>query len=391
MKKFKYITIMLELGFCIALTTGCFPEVKSDSAIDSGENREITTNAADDFPAQITDDSVDKLNIDAKVLLPENFDTNQKISAATAEYKEWDKDSIVEGISNGRQILDEDTVENSEEENPTFVYTFQDDSVLSLTNGNVSYYTQEEVKSQYSYYFDDFENYIDANTLNETFGNKDIEGIQKGDALKSADNILELLGVKDNFAEPSIYSMDVQLMKNLQKEDGTTDKYGNKVQTWEEEQEAYFIIYPVLYENIPSTGMNAIGENEFISSPKAYFVYGRNGLITWFVSGITELKENGNETAIYSPTEVTDNLKEFFQSIIMDTSVDISLLKLTYIIRNDMDDVNKLTVEPVWLIYGSYDEEPSGELEKSALKEEEYISVISAVTGKTVSLTSIGG
>lgn len=391
MKKFKYITIMLELGFCIALTTGCFPEVKSDSAIDSGENREITTNAADDFPAQITDDSVDKLNIDAKVLLPKNFDINQKISAATAEYKEWDKDSIVEGISNGRQILNEDTVENSEEENPTYVYTFQDDSILSFTNGDVSYYTQEEVESQYSYYFDDFENYIDANTLNETFGDKEIEGIQKEDALKSADNILELLGVKDSVAEPSIYSMDAQSMKNLQKEDGTTDKYGNKVQTWKEEQEAYFIIYPVLYENIPSTGMNAIGENEFISSPKAYFVYGRNGLITWFVSGITELKENGNKTAIYSPTEVTDNLKEFFQSIVMDTSVDISLLKLTYIIRNDMDDVNKLTVEPVWLIYGSYDEEPIGELEKSALKGREYISVISAVTGKTVSIASIGG
>ena len=68
-------------------------------------------------------------------------------------------------------------------------------------------------------------------------------------------------------------------MNKFQNESGSTDKYGNQLDEWSEEQEAYLLIYPVLYQNLPSFKINALGENEMISSSNVYFIYGRKQII----------------------------------------------------------------------------------------------------------------
>ena len=89
------------------------------------------------------------------------------------------------------------------------------------------------------------------------FSENKIDGIDKSDAVNNANQVISLLEIDDILGEPQIYSMDAASVNFLQDEYDARDKYGEKVSKWSDEQEAYLLIYPVLYQNIPSLCMNA--------------------------------------------------------------------------------------------------------------------------------------
>lgn len=388
MKNIKFMFTLVELVVCIVITTGCFPNVDTDSKISSTNNSQ---NSTIDFPTHIENNDIDNLKIDADVILPTNFDTNQKVSIASAEYRTWDRESIVSEISNGRQIEDESYGENTGPNDLFYSYTFDDNANLIFSSDGLFYSTEMAVDFQYAYYFDSYENYIYDNTLSEMFSKDKINGIEKSDALSSANKIVSLLNINDVLAEPKIYSLDAATMNELQNASDATDKYGNPLEKWGSEQEAYLVVYPVIYRNIPSLKMNAVSENELISSSNVYFIYGRNGLISFYVSGIFNIKNIEQESPIFSPVNAIENVKNYFNNIIMDSEIDILLIKLVYIKKCDFENIKDLKVEPVWFIYGKYKNTlPDSSDSKDILINDKYITLISAVTGETIPISSIG-
>lgn len=380
-----------------AMMTGCFPTTEnkqnSNSSL-SGDNSSGANNENDvsEFPTYIEDRDVEKLTIKANVNIPADFDINQKVSISSAKPATWDREIIVSGISNGRQVVDEFSGENSGPDDRFYSYTFNDDSNLTFYLGSVSYNTEMEAEYRYTYYFDNYENFKDEGTLKKMFSDKNIDGIEKSDAVDNANQVVSLLDIDDILGEPQIYSMDAASVNFLQDEYDARDKYGEKVSKWSDEQEAYLLIYPVLYQNIPSLCMNANGENELISSSKVYFIYGKNGLITFNVSGIFDLKSTVQESYAYSPLDAIQSVKDSFENIIMDTEIEISLIKLAYITRYDFDNITEWQIEPVWFIEGKYVNATSDSVDgKDNLADQNYTTIISAVNGETVPLVSIGG
>lgn len=393
----KIISVCLLVILVSAMMTGCFPTTEnkpnSNSALSenssSGENNQ---NDASEFPTYIEDTDIEKLTIKANVNIPADFDINQRVSIALAKPATWDRESIVSGISNGRQVVDEFSGENSGPDDRFYSYTFDDDSNLTFYLGSVSYYTEMETEYQYTYYFDNYENFKDEDTLKKMFSDKNIDGIEKSDAVNNANQVVSLLEIDDILGEPQIYSMDAASVNFLQDEYDARDKYGEKVSKWSDEQEAYLLIYPVLYQNIPSLCMNANGENELISSSKVYFIYGKNGLITFNVSSIFDVKSTVQESYAYSPLDAIQSVKDSFENIIMDTEIKISLIKLAYITRYDFDNITEWRIEPVWFIDGKYVNTTSDSVDgKDNLVDQNYTTIISAVNGETVPLVSIGG
>ncbi len=393
----KIISVCMLVILVSAMMTGCFPttENKPNSNSSLSENSLSGVNNQNDvskFPTYIEDTDIEKLTIKANVNIPADFDINQKVSIASAKPATWDRESIVSGISNGRQVVDEFSGENSGPDDRFYSYTFDDDSNLTFYLGSVSYNTEMEAEYQYTYYFDNYENFKDEDTLKKMFSDKNIDGIEKSDAVNNANQVVSLLDIDDILGEPQIYSMDAASVNFLQDEYDARDKYGEKVSKWSDEQEAYLLIYPVLYQNIPSLCMNANGENELISSSKVYFIYGKNGLITFNVSGIFDLKSTVQESYAYSPLDAIQSVKDSFENIIMDTEIEISLIKLAYITRYNFDNITEWQIEPVWFIEGKYVNATSDSVDgKDNLADQNYTTIISAVNGETVPLVSIGG
>ena len=393
----KIISVCMLVILVSVIMTGCFPTTEnkqnSNSSLSedssSGANNE---NDVSEFPTYIEDRDVEKLVIKANVILPTDFDINQKVSITSAEAATWDRESIVSEISNGRQVVDEFSGENSGPDDLFYNYVFDDNSNLVFSLGSVSYYTEMESEYQYTYYFDNYENFKEEETLKKMFSDKNIDGIEKSDALDSANHIISLLDINDILGEPQVYSMDAVSVNNLQDEYDARDKYGEKVSKWNAEQEAYLLIYPVLYQNIPSLNMTATGENELISSSKAYFIYGRNGLIAFSVSGFFDVKNTVQESYVYSPLDAIQNIKNSFENIIMDSEIEISLVKLAYITRCDFDNIKEQQIEPVWFIDGKYTNSTSDNVDgKDVPIDDSYTTIISAVSGETIPLISIGG
>lgn len=393
----KIISLCMLIILVSAMMTGCFPtaenKLNSNSSLsEKGSSGVDNQNDANRFPKHIEDTDIEKLTIKANVNIPDGFDINQKVSIASAKPVNWDKKNIVSGISNGRQVVDEFSGENTGPDDRFYSYTFDDDSNLTFYLGSVSYYTEMETEYQYTYYFDNYENFKYEDTLKKMFSDKNIDGIEKSYAVNNANQVITLLEIDDILGEPQIYSMDAASVNFLQDEYDARDKYGNKVSKWSDEQEAYLLVYPVLFQNIPSLCMNANGENELISSSKVYFIYGKNGLITFNVSGIFDVKSTVQDSYTYSPLDAIQSVKDSFENIIMDTEIEISLIKLAYITRYDLNNITEWQIEPVWFIEGKYLNTSSDSVDgKDNLVDQNYTIIISAVNGKTVPLVSIGG
>ena len=76
----------------------------------------------------------------------------------------------------------------------------------------------------------------------------------------------------------------------------------------------------------------------------------------------------------------------------MDTEIEILLIKLAYITRYDFDNITEWRIEPVWFIDGKYINSTSDSVDgKDNLVDQNYTTIISAVSGETIPLVSIGG
>ena len=184
--------------------------------------------------------------------------------------------------------------------------------------------------------------------------------------------------------EPMIYSMDADSAAYIREEYDLKDKYGQPVSEWGTEQEAYYMIYPVRYQTLPSLGVfGTLETGNFISSA-FWVVYGRNGLIEFEAQGLYDVKESVQEGLAYSPLDVIEAEKAYYNDIILDNDIRYSNMRFTYIITCSSDSVNEWKIEPVWILDGKKIEEDSDKGPVYRL----VVSLTNAVSGERLPLTS---
>ena len=396
--KIKTFMIVIELFLSIIITTGCFPDVDNTSI----SNQIITDPEYTDSIEEFKEESIaipqhiyyetDNLVINADVSFADGLDLNSELSSISLKYRNWNHEYVISELFKDREITNTRTSENSTPDDLIYTYTFDDNSSLYFTNGSVRYITEYSEKFQYSFYFDYYKNFLSENTLSEIFSEPEIDGLDKNEAVSKSNKVISALKINDITGEPLVYSMDAETINSIQDEKNAKDKYGNEPDRFTYDQEAYVIIYPILYNNWPSLQFRATGINENYYGSAAYVVYGRNGVINFKVSEIYDVNLIIDKKQIYSPVKAKDDLIQYFNSIITDSKLNISLIKLGYITRSSYSIKNELTIqgdmvlEPVWMIYGQFDNDSSPSNPKEKLSTD-YFSLISALTGEKL----IGG
>ena len=199
---------------CTAFMTGCFPtvgagttEAPGKSSVSEGSesvSEQSDTPTASDFPEHIVSRNVDRLNIDADVILPAEFDPTVKTASASAAFKVWNTDAMLSFFTENHTVTDETTSENTGPDDLIHVYTLDDDSDVVFSDGDFWYSTVAEKEFEYAYYFDEFDNYIRPETLPELFGTADISGLDKNEALQQTRTILDIAQISDRTGQPQV-------------------------------------------------------------------------------------------------------------------------------------------------------------------------------------------
>ena len=390
---------------CTAFMTGCFPtvgagttEAPGKTSVSEGSesvSEQSDTPTASDFPEHIVSRNVDRLNIDADVILPAEFDPTVKTASASAAFKVWNTDAMLSFFTENHTVTDETTSENTGPDDLIHVYTLDDDSDVVFSDGDFWYSTVAEKEFEYAYYFDEFDNYIRPETLPELFGTADISGLDKNEALQQTRTILDIAQISDRTGQPQVSTISSETVNRMLTENSSADKSGNPVQQWTSAQDAYLIVYPLLYTGLPSLQLNAIGENTLYNNANIWFIYGQNGLISCKLISITDLPAAENAAPLLSPYDVAAKIEDFFHDIIIDAPLNVSLMKLGYLTETTFDDPKSARLIPVWMICGEFegdDAEVTEKDEKSVSQQgKTYLALINAVTGESLPISSIGG
>ena len=403
MKRFmkKIICAVLVFALAASALTGCFPsaENNTDSAgkgnsagtgnstnIGSLQNQ-TNPNDVSKYPTLIEDRDIENLIIKVNVHMPDRYDLNRVLTIVTAEPKSWDRSRIVSAVANGRAVTEESSGENSGPDDLFYSYELNDNSYLRFSNGCAGYYTEAADEYEYDFYFDTFENNKDS--LQKFFGNTDIDGISRGDAIDKANELIALLGIGDIVGAPQVYALSAENANYIRQEFQMEDKYGNAVPEWGAEQEAYYIVYPMQYQTISAMGLAGSLETGGFYSTAFRVIYGRSGLIEFEADNIYDLKETVQEGFLYPPTDVVAGIKEYFSDVILDSVLWFSNLSLTYVVTYENDSLTKWKVEPVWFTQGKFQEDPTDEKAKKGTSGRTFTVMVSAVTGETIPVTSV--
>ena len=389
--------------YLATMLSGCFPKTgqAKESVIGSGDAVMLqggqgnpdgqTANGAypdpAEFPASIRDESVPNVDVRASIHMPEGISCQSMISISEAALRQWDQDDIISQIAGGRTVKSDDTFENSGPEDLTRVCTFDDDSDIIFYLDSVEYSTVQEKDKDYASFFDYFGRYTSPESMDKEFGNSSIEGLNKDEAIQSAESILDTMRIRDLVGDPKILSMDFNSINAIIDLEKTVDKTGDPVSPCTSEDEVYALIYPVRYQGLNPLGFWGGGENEMFSSGKVYFIYGRTGLVAFHISGICDIASQGQMSCIYAPTKVVKSIQDEYADIISNETLIINQLRLTYILRQE-DGSSNIVMEPVWIVLGKRIISSENEGEKDSYGT--FVMLYSAVTGEKIMLNYYG-
>ena len=401
MKRFmkKIICAVLVFALAASALTGCFPsaENNTDSAgkgnsAGTGNSTNIGSlqgqtnpNDVSKYPLSIEDRDIPNLIIKVNVHMPDHYDLNRVLTTVSAEPKSWDRLQIVSAVANGRAVTEESSGENSGPDDKFYSYELNDNSYFRFSNGCAGYYTEAADEYEYDFYFDTFENNKDS--LQKFFGNTDIDGISRGDAIDKANELIALLGIGDIVGAPQVNALSAENANYIRQEFQMEDKYGDAVPEWGAEQEAYYIVYPMQYQTLSAMGLAGSLETGGFYSKDSVRNINRN--IEFEAENIYDLKETVQEGFLYPPTDVVAGIKEYFSDVILDSVLWFSALDLTYIVTYENDSMTKWKVEPVWFTQGKFQEDPTDEKAKKGTSGRLFTVMVSAVTGETIPVTSV--
>lgn len=360
-KQAKAFALLLIMAFSV---TGCYPTGQRSEAI--GDNIWDEAEKIDNFTLNLT--------------LPENYPS--ELPEVVVGTMRWDRDTAVGVCSNGKTITFEKDYQGNyyPEENRT-VIQFDDESFLFFEASHISVSVPAENDLyKYALLFGTADTYYDTPYVSFE---SELNGFPEYDAIKQAKSLFEELGIT-NLAEPIVLGLTAEeANKYLLKEKQDYKEYYDEeynYNEWTEDDEVYFITFPLLYNEIPTETNDVYVTGASYSGSFAKAVVTKNGIFSFECNGITvpEYTNGENIKICYSPNDILKSIVFEYSQKKLTNEVIFYNCELTYAPAEKVS-YDEWRLVPVWRFdYAVVDNVADGESTR-------YYEVYNAETGNRIS------
>ena len=262
-------------------------------------------------------------------------------------------------------------------------FDFSDGSYLTKQYGSLVYSTP---------YFEDreYDNVLSGTTyfirsdLKEVFNKTTLENIDKNIAIETVKNAANGVGIS-NLGKPEVVALDLKTLES-EWEDYET-KNGVPPRKWEKADEAYAVIFPVVYDNInitnkgyanPANQMNATGS-------RIMGVVTKGGLIYFTASGIYEVGKILKEkiTPITLETALA-KVKNKYKNVLLTDPVRVSKIALEYVPTVSNDKALNYKLVPAWVFSAKQETTVNDKKGDTFKTSAEFTILINAETGQEI-------
>lgn len=339
-----------------------------------------------DIPSNYNKGENDKVSVDAEVEFP---DTEQYGIIAAKDW-EFNKNEILEMFFPGKEYV--------QESQTTFIT--DDKEEIYFDSGTFTYKTKlsEYIFAVFSYTF----RYSSPGT-EEKFTKESLTGFTKEEAIATGKKAIEKLGISvaENPVAISLDAETLQKEQDLLLEDSfyQTLIENNKIEfkeTWEEDDECYFLVFSPTVRNIPILPMsfNYQSKDVSISGSQIAILVSKDGIESFEIHDKiyqeVSLKEQLQE--LVTMEYAIQKFEKKFGALLMDRSYKVKKLQMVYVPVQENLNVPEYDLIPTWELEieikytGTVmEKDEDGNLVKSTKTSYSYnIFLVNAVTGEEI-------
>lgn len=324
--------------------TSCYPT--GDKRINENEISNYVGNATeanDSIPTKektsLSDTSskieLNLKNVRVSLELP-NY-TDKSLKQISAEMKQWDEEKLKDIFFNSEQALSYSEYENRYANIKCHSYETEDGRFLAYEPGFISYYNLKK-RRDYSYPM------ISSSVFNidmyDTFSTVEFDDFSIAQAQNTVESYLNKLEI-DNFSDPIVYSITAEDANNFfDSFGGITDKHGNPLEKWTEQQQCYILIYPFEYDDIE---FSITRENYILA------IITKDDLIELSCSNIvsSSITDENTINVQYNAENALNMIIDKYEKIIIDNPINIVECKLSYTKKGNSSSLLQ-QYTPVW-------------------------------------------
>lgn len=323
---------------------GCYPT--GENKINNNISNYIeATEKQDSIPSETLNSSeetsgkidLELKNVKVSLELPDY--TEGFVNKISAKMKEWSDDDLKKIFFPNDQELAYNEYNVSFENVKCHSYETNDERFLMYEPGCISYYDSKK-RRDYSYTL--ISSSIFSIDMQETFSYVEFDDfsiMQAKDTVESYFNKLKI----DNLSDPIVYSITSDDANKFFDSFGAiTDKHGNPLEKWKEQQQCYILLYPLEYNGV-----------EFSTTMENYIlaIITKDDLIElscrYLIDESTVESENINFE--YNAEKALNTIINKYEKLIIDSPIYINSCKLSYIKSTGIINVFQ-SYKPVWEI-----------------------------------------
>lgn len=265
-------------------------------------------------------------NFSLSLTLPES--TPSELPEVTADMMQWERDELLELLEKGKTIdFEEEYVSDLSSEEKLTSILFDDGTHMYFEPSRLSFdmLPDSPVHSIYISVQSIIPQLANCEVEGLTLVNE-IEGFPKSDAINRAKELAEKLGIT-NLGEPRVWGLTHQDAEKYHNNRYRDDK-DFELREWTEDDDAYFIIFPLLINGIPTETNEMRSMQSFVRA-----VVTRKNIIDFGCHYVTSSEyTNGKTIKInYSASDILKRIVSDNSKMQLKDAVDYYDCELTYI------------------------------------------------------------
>ena len=353
-KSLKKFFILMGLSLVL---TGCYPTGDADIDLSSekpvGSSSKAQIGNVSTSSAQAPSEPSAKYESE-QFYVDLNFPTDVPLQASEIELKPryWDNDKLREVFIGDKEITSEtDYQSDGFPDEKRFVVYFGNNMRLIYEPMNISCECQDDISSVQS----SIASSIDAKWT-DSFPNEELRSFSKSDALARVQNIIDKLEIT-NVGEPVICSVTAEKGNELISRKTSIDKDGNEyiLPKLNDEDEFYFITFPLVYNNIELSQHLRMNADLKKSHTPSYIkaVVTKNAIAEFTCSRIyaSEFKAGEIISINCGAKDAVNALIKHYTDTFQMSSATLLGCKLVYITKDVLDGQCRVFT-PVWQFSG---------------------------------------
>lgn len=327
----RTIALLTFTAFCL---TGCFPTGEK-SAVENAEYAELKKRA----------DNINNFKLELE--LPESVP--ESVPTVKLTMRELNVDNIYETFGDGGSVFSSEEYPSDYYEDAVYHVDKLDSEVtLIYERGRLIMYRYLNEEDGLAAKLKHNEYTLLASKMEQVFfddprATDDIEGFSKEDAMKTANEVFQKLGITI-YSDPEIFTLSTEFAADALSEF-----------EWEPIPDAYYLIYPAVIENIPTltkrvdmkwTLSYAVSPIKMIVSKDRIESFSCRHLYD------NEYEKTGETPIRFSAAQALDVLVSYYEPQKLDNEVGFNSCELVYVPTERSKDIKSVVYKPAWLFSG---------------------------------------